>query len=616
MRRRLHLLLAPALLLAACAGTHPGPGAPGTGGEAASGRAGKAGPAGPAAGEGTAAGGWTRVVSPFPVTGEGGRVYGFPFLGGLNVPRPQFVDVDGDGDLDLFLQERPNELVFFENAGTATEPRLVWRTDHFQGLDTGEWFRFVDLDRDGHPDLIAEEPFSLIRYYHNEDGRFVLATDTLRDNRGEPLFSDRQDIPNVVDIDANGLPDLFIGRLTGDITRYEATNTAGPVPAFRFITDHFQDISIVKQFGSFHGANTLTFADVDADGDPDLFWGDFFEPGLLFIRNTGTPRNPSLRGEPVEFPPEDPLLTSGYNAPAIADIDGDGDPDVFFGVLGGAYNPSRTTSENLYFLENTGTGYALRTRRYLGTIDAGAESTIAAGDVNGDGIPDLLVAPKQDPDELSTSRVLLFLSAGTRAHPSFALADTLPFRGEYYYAPHLADLDGDGLLDLLLGTWRDGLQVAWNRGTARAPRWVPADSPLARLSRGSNVVAATADLDGDGDLDLVLGESAGTLNLYRNGGSRSAPRFELVSDHWGDVDVGRRSAPAFVELDGALTLVVGNEDGELACFRPSMDALTPLDCGLPHLFGMAAPRFADMDGDGAPELLAGDAAGGVVYYRR
>ena len=77
---------------------------------------------------------------------ESGRPFDVPFLGGLDVPRPQFVDIDADGDHDLFLQEFRNEIWFFENTGTAKSPRYEWRTDKYQNLEVGEWYRFVDLD--------------------------------------------------------------------------------------------------------------------------------------------------------------------------------------------------------------------------------------------------------------------------------------------------------------------------------------------------------------------------------------------------------------------------------------------------------------------------------------
>ncbi len=565
-------------------------------------------------------------MAPFAVLHADGSPYRFPFLGGFDHPRPQLLDIDGDGDLDLFVQERTNQLMFFDNiAGPGAEPRFELRTIHYDGLRIGEWFRFADVDRDGDSDLLAEEPFSHIRYFRNDGGarspRFVLATDTLRDADGEPLFSDRQNIPNLTDIDCDALADLFIGRLTGNVSRYEATDPTSAVPRFRLVTDKFEDISIVNQFvGSAHGANSLDFADVDDDGDQDLFWGDFFEPGLLLIENTGSCESPSLRGQPVPFPPGDPLRTSGFNAPAVADLDGDGDPDILIGVLGGAYNPSLTAADNLYLLERAGAGYRVPTRRFLDQIDVGSESMASLGDLNGDGDLDLLIANKLDPADPQSSRIYWFENAGTPTAPALRERSILPIRGAYHYAPALADLDGDGRPDLLLGTWNDGIDYYRNEGAGPdGPSFSLVDSALITLTRGSNATPAPGDLDGDGDLDLLVGEASGTINFYRNDGTAKQPRFTLVTDELQGIDVGRRSSPALVDADsdGDLDLLVGTERGELVLYRNVGSAqrvefaTEPRTLDTP--FGSSTPAIGDLDGDGAPELLLGSDSGGLGY---
>ncbi|MGH7446344.1 MAG: FG-GAP repeat domain-containing protein, partial [Longimicrobiales bacterium] len=239
-------------------------------------------------------GGWQRSVAPFTVLDENGREYAHPFLGGFDVPRPQFIDIDGDGDLDLFVQERSNDLMHFENTGSAAAPQYEWRSDRYRDIDIGEWYRFIDMDGDGDYDMIAEWPYSYIRLYRNTGSavqpRFIPEADTLRDSQGRAIFADRQNIANAADIDCNGLMDLFIGRVDGTITRYEETPQAdGSVPRFRFVTDRFEGIEIVAALSGStrHGANSMYFADVDGDADLDLFWGDFFEAGVLFIRNQG-----------------------------------------------------------------------------------------------------------------------------------------------------------------------------------------------------------------------------------------------------------------------------------------------------------------------------------------
>ena len=594
---------------AACGGG--GPGGLGEGGTAP----------GPAGSE------WTREVTPFPVLDVEGRPYEHAFLGGFDVPRPQLVDIDSDGDLDLFIQERSGELMHLENVGTPTSPQFVWRTDRFAGVDIAEWYRFIDMDQDGRPDLLTEQPFSYIRYYHNAGGpgapRFELAVDTLRTVGGEPLFSDRQNIPNATDLDCDGLTDLFVGRLTGTVSRYELAPGTLPTPEFRLLSERFENIEIVTNvMGSLHGANTMDFADYDGDGDVDLFWGDFFEPGLLLLENTGSCANPSIRNVPVPFPQGNPVQTTGYNAPTVGDLNGDGRPDMLIGVLGGAYNPTLSAVENLYYLEHTPRTFEVRTTRFLYGIDVGSESIPELADLDGDGDLDLLVGAKIDPRDGQTGRLHLFENVGTASRPSYHERAPLPISGHYHYAPEAADLDGDGVLDLVVGTWNDEVLLLRNDGTAAAPRWELADGTLVELTRGSNSTPTLGDVDGDGDLDLFVGEASGTLNFYRNAGSPRSPRYELVSDEWQGIDVGRRSHPSLVDLDadGDLDLVIGNEDGELRVWRNRGSAGSPEfvaeegASGLPRL-PYAAPAFGDVDGDERLDLILGNLSGGVAFYR-
>lgn len=586
---------------------------------------------------------YVRHISPFPVMDRQGTVYPQPFLGGYDVPRPQLVDIDGDGDLDLFVQERSGEISFFERA----DGRWTWRSDRYEDLDVGEWYRFVDLDGDGDMDLLGEARYSYVKAWRNAGSRtaprFEVAADSLRGADGKPIFADRQNILNLADIDCNGRLDLFIGRVSGTIDRFEAEPGLGAdgMPRFRMLTEKWEGIEIIGPVpgadqqgapggsesgipnGSRHGANTMAFGDPDGDGDLDLFWGDFFEQGILVIPNEGGCPHYSLRGTPTRFPMTDPLLTTGYNAPAPGDVDGDGDLDLVLGVIGGAFSPARSGVDNLYLVEQHAPGqFRVVTSRVIPTIDVGSEAIPVLTDLDGDGDLDLLVGNKIDPADNRTSIISRFENTGTRTAPAFQERGPLDVRGEFHLAPAVADLDGDGLDDLVTGSWRDKLQWWRNTGTRGAPAWTMVDSALVTITRGSNSAPALADLDGDGDLDMVVGEASGQLNLYRNGGTRTVPRFDLVSDTLQGIDVGRRSTPLLADMDrdGKPDLVLGSEDGTLQLWRNVSSGaeirFARVDGFEVRSDGYAAPAAGDLDGDGDLDLIVGTMSGGLRYLER
>lgn len=563
-----------------------------------------------------------QQVNPVPFYDDQGNKIAYPFMGGLNTPRPVFADIDNDGDPDLFLQESSEDLMFFENTAPGTEAPLEWKTNKYKDLDIGEWFRFVDMDQDGDLDLLAEQPYSYIRYYRNEGTKevadFVLAADSLRDVTGTSIFSDRQNIPNVTDIDCDGKLDLFIGSLDGTLARYESKGRdENEIPQFELVTSRFQNIEIVKQFGTMHGANTMAFMDIDSDGDQDIFWGDFFEPSILLLENRGSCSNPQFVGEPISFPRSNPVMTSGYNVPSLVDWENDGDMDLFLGVLGGAYNTNETTAENFYFFEQKDNNFHLTTKQFLTMLDAGDESIISTGDLDGDGDHDLLLANKIDPVQSKTSVIYRYENKGTVTTPEFHLTGTLDLPKAYHFAPALADLNNDGLADMILGSWKG--KMAFYRNTGSGFELV--NEVIAELDRGSNVVPTLADIDNDGDLDLIAGQSGGEIALYRNTGGIDVPVFELEKDVLEGIEVRHRSAPALTDWDGDgdLDMFLGSKIDGYKYFRNDGTAEVPnfVEAEFPFevkFTQLGSPHFADLNGDGIPEFLSGTRGGGVLYY--
>jgi len=569
---------------------------------------------------------YTQEVYGIEVLGANGHPLDHPFHGGFNLPRPQLIDIDGDQDLDLFIQELTGQIKYFENTGSTTAPSFTWRSDQYRNLDVGEWYRFVDLDQDGDYDLIGETTFSYVRFFRN-DGTpaapsFAAPMDSLRDAEGTPLFMDRQNIPAILDLDCDGLLDLFIGRVSGTVIHYESIGSdESGLPRFQIVTDRFEDIEILGMFATLHGANALSFYDIDQDGDEDLFWGDFFEAGILLISNTGTCAEPNFRNEPVAYPPGDPIKTSGYNSVLFADLDGDSTSELIFGVLGGAFNPSSSAKENLYYMDPTPEGLILKTKTLLSAIDVGADSYPVFADLDGDGDQDLLISNKISPNDFNTAKIHYFENISIAEDLSWQERAPLDISGYYNLAPAVADLDADGDLDMLVGTWNKGSLYFRNEGTAEIPNFVLDKSMTVTLTRGSNSTPALVDIDADGDLDLFIGESSGDLNFYINSGTPSAPQFDLVSDKFEDIDIGRRSVPRFADLDGDgdQDLIIGQEVEGVILYMNEGTVQLPVfveSDTLPAPFPiLATPAFIDIDMDGDLDVFSGGLGGGMLFFR-
>jgi len=138
-------------------------------------------------------------------------------------------------------------------------------------------------------------------------------------------------------------------------------------------------------------------------------------------------------------------------------------------------------------------------------------------------------------------------------------------------APTFADIDGDGDLDAFVGNTADGIQFFRNTGTTSAPSFAaPVTNPFGLTNVGFYAKPTLADIDNDGDLDAFVGNRDGNTQFYRNTGTASAPSFAApVTNSFGLTDVGDNAAPTFTDIDGDgdLDAFVGNNDGNTLFYR-------------------------------------------------
>ena len=536
-----------------------------------------------------------RELNSIPFSDQQGPLTNI-FSGGTNNPEPQFIDIDNDGDYDIFYLDSDGTYGWYRNDGSPSNAVYILSFDTIPGLYFNDWFYFTDIDDDGDFDLFTGSTGAYIQFRRNtgtpSSPFFTLEQDTLKDSNGDPIYSEFGCNPVFADVDNDGDKDFVSGNSVGTLNYYENIGTPSAFN-LKFITNQWQGIYIIsgsKQEDGRHGASSLDFADIDNDGDLDLFWGDFFSRSLYFIENQGSPAVPDLHVVFNRYPHnQDSVYTSGFNMPRFTDIDDDGDLDLFVTVL---YDP--TVPQSLMYYRNDGNAEAddfhKVTENYLKTLDAGNDSAPCFADLDNDGDQDLLLGSAQNPD----GTLFYFENTGSAAHPSFLLVDSVYFgiKNELSVSPAVSDLDGDGDPDLLIGCFDGTISVYTNTGTITSPDFKLSgklkDSGGGTIDVGVYARPFLFDYDGDGDPDLAVGAFNGKFFFYRNTGTPQT--FEFTADtsfiHRLNpqdpgspvIDVGDNSAPFFVDYDGDgdIDFFAGNRSGFIFYFRNDGNNVLPL----------------------------------------
>jgi pectate lyase len=179
-------------------------------------------------------------------------------------------------------------------------------------------------------------------------------------------------------------------------------------------------------------------------------------------------------------------------------------------------------------------------------------------------------------------------------------------RTDYGAAPALGDLDGDGDHDACVGVTDGVVAMFENVGSDESPVWQERPNWAPDLDVGASATPALGDLDGDGDVDLLIGGRSGIVFGFE----QAADGTWIPRDDW-RLDTGEREArPAlgFVDGDGIVDLVVGTLDGgALVWVGGDSFSRNPKRDLPPAANDIMSPGLGDLDGDGFADLIISDA---------
>lgn len=485
------------------------------------------------------------------------------------------------------------------------------------------------------------------------------------------------------DMNNDGLEDMLVYDKTANRVVVYLAQIQGTEMVWRFAPDYADLIPPVRAW--------IATADFNCDGRLDLFTQTSL--GIRVYRNIAS--TPNQAGFALEI---DGLTSQGfsgiinvqvnpYGSPSIVDVDGDGDLDVLTFDFSG--NTVEYHQNQVFQLTGSCAGFNLKkdscvfgrfaTLPACGTIKtntgcygqlppvyqgpsiertAHIGSQLAAIDLDGDGDKDLLVG------DLGCPLLNRLTNGGTPTNALITSADTLfPSAAQYVKIPvfpsaYSMDVNFDGRNDLLITpttfsnisennvvNTRGATHLYLDVSQSQVPQYQFLEKDFLQnqsIDLGEESVPALADVDADGDLDLIVGHRGmkngelleSSLYFFRNTGNTLHPRFQLESNNYLNISslIRKRIRPIFTDLngDGAIDfawisspgtasdsthlyyLINQNPIGQPVGFLPVSQA-TKLNF---TFAGYDCPVFFDVDGDGKKDMLIGKNNGRIQYWRQ
>jgi len=560
----------------------------------------------------------------------------------IALPKPVSVDIDDDGDLDVFVGDKYGNIHFFRNTAGADQVRRLAKEEvhalDFVNVNQLASPAFIDVDADGDFDLLVGNSNGSTYFFRNTgtatEPEFEEQVDALNPFDGITGSVSKYGnvgpaLPSFVDIDNDSDVDLIIGGSFSYEGKYSFTSA---VEIYYNEGGDFNlgDNSVLSEL-NYGSRRSVTFVDLDGDGDLDILTGRqsgdiqaFIKNGSYFVGQYGAWNPATNTGNPFYN-----FYVYGNSWPNLVDLDDDGDLDALVGS-GSNYSTAANT-DPIRFFENTG-DFVFEERTGLNLspfdgVDVSEEATPTFTDIDGDGDLDAILGSKYS----LRLRVYKNINGFFELDLEDPLADVNMWDNTL---PVFVDIDGDGDQDLFVTSDYD-LKFFENDDNSFSETTSPLD--ISSFDRPS---VTFIDIDNDGDLDsFVFDQNSYSIEFFRNAGDAENPDFQLQTApepfNSLDIDYVAKITAVDIDHDGDLDMVISQSDSDGYSYYTRFRAFDNAGDGsfneiTPSPFTAADEEIlgskysflslADVDGDGDLDLFLGygedhsGLEGGTVRY--